>query len=392
MIMLKRKIKENIKKLAIYSTAYGIPNYLRSKRIYNKILWLLFIITSSCTSSYYVYDAIVEYFDNKVVTQIKTKYEQPLRFPAVTICSYEKDSFINKTLEELILNCTFDNELFNKNFFETIDTTIGKCIRFNTGNNMSLVLNSTFGGLDDSFSCSIMALDGLNIWIHDQTAPPKLSYKNNHYGNRILASSGFYTQIVIDKVVQQQLSFPFNDCYDDITLFKYNKTIIDFIFKNREVYSRNRCYELCFELDYLEKKKCNCLVNLGNVWDYCWQIVENKEYDTCTWLHKQRFYKKNIIDKCVQYCPIECKTSSYLFEISSLAIKSNFTRFKIYYRELKYTHITQEPKVILINLIANVGGAFSLFIGLSFISIFELIEIFIEILFIFLSHYKVNLI
>ena len=43
----------------------------------------------------------------------------------------------------------------------------------------------------------------------------------------------------------------------------------------------------------------------------------------------------------------------------------------------------QEPKILLTDLVSNIGGTLGLFLGISFLSFIELFELIIEILFIF---------
>ena len=53
----------------------------------------------------------------------------------------------------------------------------------------------------------------------------------------------------------------------------------------------------------------------------------------------------------------------------------------VYYDDLKYTLINQIPKVEIAGLVSNIGGTFSLFLGLSIGSFLEIIEILIEFIF-----------
>lgn len=40
----------------------------------------------------------------------------------------------------------------------------------------------------------------------------------------------------------------------------------------------------------------------------------------------------------------------------------NLTRFKVYFKSLKHTTMTQEAKTKFVNLISNIGGTFGLLI------------------------------
>ena len=66
--------------------------------------------------------------------------------------------------------------------------------------------------------------------------------------------------------------------------------------------------------------------------------------------------------------------------IFSTPLKGNEIKILVYYESLKYTLISQQPKTQLLNLIPNIGGALGLFIGISFLSFIEIIELFIEII------------
>jgi hypothetical protein len=54
---------------------------------------------------------------------------------------------------------------------------------------------------------------------------------------------------------------------------------------------------------------------------------------------------------------------------------------RIYYDDLKYTWINQQPKIELFGLISNIGGSLSLFVGISFISFLEFFEITFEFIY-----------
>jgi len=86
--------------------------------------------------------------------------------------------------------------------------------------------------------------------------------------------------------------------------------------------------------------------------------------------------------KCKEYCPLECDSVSY-----SLAIEQNnenlgSSSFSIKYDEFKYTLYSEIPKTEIFGFISNIGGILGLFIGCSFVTLFEIGELIIEILFI----------
>ena len=62
-----------------------------------------------------------------------------------------------------------------------------------------------------------------------------------------------------------------------------------------------------------------------------------------------------------------------------------YTEIKVFYKTLKYTSILQQAKTRPEELVSNSGGYLGLFVGLSFISLFEITEIIFEIFFIRLA-------
>ena len=104
-------------------------------------------------------------------------------------------------------------------------------------------------------------------------------------------------------------------------------------------------------------------------------------------------------------CPLQCETSNYMFMTSfskfpsyfyarrliesNNLIKSKFSpknityqdlansliSVDIFFEDLKTTSIDSNVKMSIVDLITNIGGAMGLFLGVSFLSLVELIEI-----------------
>jgi hypothetical protein len=66
-------------------------------------------------------------------------------------------------------------------------------------------------------------------------------------------------------------------------------------------------------------------------------------------------------------------------------------KLRVYYQSLKYTSITQIPKTKVFDLISNLGGTLGLFIGVSFVTLFEFGELLIECFFLIFETRKSKL-
>jgi hypothetical protein len=148
-----------------------------------------------------------------------------------------------------------------------------------------------------------------------------------------------------------------------------------------QLYNQEKCFDLCFDLNFIESNPCNCTnTTIGYVYNDCVDEskASSKAISLCSKEYLKNFFLKNILDKCSRYCPMECQIITFNYQVSSLSLY-NKTRLRIFYRTLKHTMITQEPKMLILDLVSNIGGTFGLFIGVSFITLIELTEIIIEI-------------
>lgn len=388
-------ILQNISQLLTESTALGVPKIFRSKRIFLKLYWLFFFLFGSFATLFFIQDYIINYLQYEVVTKIESIYQQPMTFPTVSFCAKNSSAFVNKKLSEILLFCLFnlDNscKLDPENFFESFKSQhLHMCYRFNSGKNLSghsiPILNSTVSGWDSSLKLQfpLQFNAGLFIWIHDASSAPRpVEYYNSYMGNTILVSENTETHLAVHKTVEEKLGTPYNQCYKDVNIFPGNKTIINFIASQNQTYKQTKCFELCFEIDYLNRNPCNCTNSkLGNVWLDCFINFENRKLFSCTFMDKTNFFKKSVIESCELYCPLECDTLTYTVTQTSFLDK-NRSIINIYFENLQYTSIRQLPKISAIELASNLGGLLGLFVGLSFASLFEIGELLIEALFIY---------
>jgi len=386
---MKRKILE----LVETSTAYGLPNISRSKRLFNKFFWVTFLVLSVTLSSYYIFSDLVDFYNYELVTTVKTDYDQPTQFPTVSFCSkYSNDEFnpLIKDSKKLNYNSDVDVTENPENHHEQFMTPYyGKCYRFNSGRNMTNhsipIKNSYSGGPYDSYWLSINETESLVVWIHNKSSLTKINR------NMIDLSAGLLNNIEVERTFESKLEEPFNNCLKDVSKFKNNKTLINYFLNQNLSYSQEECLDLCFDLFYIQENPCQCKkAELGNVFENCFFTEEKQNYSGCTWKYRSNFIKANLVEKYSEYCPLECDSMSFTFYISTSNRKqyTNDTNLRIYYKSLKYTSITQQAKVKWQQLISNLGGYLGLFVGLSFASLFEITEIIIEIIYILLRKKK----
>lgn len=120
------------------------------------------------------------------------------------------------------------------------------------------------------------------------------------------------------------------------------------------------------------------------------------------------FFITDVAKKCSD-CPLECDSEFYAITTSSLdyptkvyaemlakqmpilnrfnnntpsyeRLKQSILSVNINYNQLSYTNIKESQKITILDLATNIGGTMGLFLGISFISFFEIIMLIIELI------------
>jgi len=408
MIDSKREI---IKDILSRSNAHAVPRIIKSKNIYLKILWLFFFLVGVGGCIYFLVRTFTAYLSFTKLTSIDVIIDEPSIFPTISICNRRNQSLTLDKISYCQINYDSSDCKNNLNkYFESFnDSYYGQCIRFNSGKDFkgdptNLIKNyyeSSNYGLWLNFKIdSTDRFNKLVVIIHNHTIPPL-----NMANEDIKVSPGRTNYIQVERTFIQKLGEPYNNCLKDSNTFKKNKTLIEYLAKSDRSYNQKQCFELCFNLKYFEKNPCNCTSNesWSEIFEKCY--VEEKKFTSlfnCSEKFRIDFSRNHLFKKeCADYCPLECDSikysiSTYTLEypisgIISLEDKqkfdSNFNNYDdvqksfysliIYYKDLKYTLLKDEPSMILADLISNIGGLLGVFIGYSFVSFIEFFEILI---------------
>ena len=409
------KIKERSYELLLLSSAHGLPRLLKAKKLFFTLMWLLFLLSSILMGSYFVINTILDYLNFNTTSNIKIINEQRAQFPTLAFCSYPKS---NASLNETILRLRFDavDEYDAGSLMEEFnDDYYGKCFRFNSGKNAYNqtidILSSDVAGFENGFNLNVYLsvprmydFIEMILFIYNHSLPPLNLYNSGYW-----IKTGSWNYFEIERVFIENLDRPYSDCLMDISLFNSNKSLIDFILRqNDRIYTQKDCFDMCGYMFTMSESDCKCGSSLDTFFTQCY-INSSKRNCTREYL---KYFRKNLqMKKCLDFCPLECNSMNYAIntynehmptsgnitqkENVSIDTTGQFRKFKtyeevnrnfiglrVYYKNLMYSIITQTPKIAPYNLIANIGGIWSLYLGISFISIIEMIEIVLEIIFI----------
>ena len=71
--------------------------------------------------------------------------------------------------------------------------------------------------------------------------------------------------------------------------------------------------------------------------------------------------------------------SACVYACLKFEVNRNYIGIYVYYKDLTYTLISEAPNSEIFDLISNIGGLVGVFLGISFLSFVELIEILFEV-------------
>jgi amiloride-sensitive sodium channel subunit alpha/amiloride-sensitive sodium channel subunit gamma len=116
----------------------------------------------------------------------------------------------------------------------------------------------------------------------------------------------------------------------------------------------------------------------------------------------------SIIPNCISKCPLECNSTEITYKLNSQAssgvgyvdsiienpaisydfdstpitvetASNKFVQLFIHYDSLKHTSSTDTPSMDIVTLLSNIGGTLGLFLGISALSVCELLHVLVEI-------------
>ena len=383
----KEKIIEKSIEIALGSTSHGIPNIFRNEKTCLKLMWLLLLLLGISTGIYTVINSINNYFNYDVVTSINVINEIPTEFPAVTFF-IRRNNKVKIPLNKLIKYCRFNSFSCDdlENYFKTnqdkfgfVSYTFKNQTSFLGGTNFALCIRLNLENI--TFDNSSI-YDGIRLIIHNST------YDSNYYEgsspNGFNLETGFQYEISIKRIFTYKLGQPYNNCLKDVkSIDSFDSDLFRYILKSTNYSYRQ---EDCFM--YYVGRELNKYLNISNKIDRWENILEeNPSYiDDLLKIYKS-LMEKGISKSLESDCPLECDSIKYEISHSfnKLIIKnetslSNKVQFIVFYERPEYTVIDQIAQMTVFDLMSNIGGNLGLFIGISFLSFAEIIELLVEII------------
>ncbi|CAF0980970.1 unnamed protein product [Brachionus calyciflorus] len=385
----------------------------------------IFPAITICNTNFFTSEYSTEFIKNLSLdfqTSAYFAYEKYLKLRQMITSSEELMSNSYKfgdSFEKLIVHCrllTIDCK--NKEYWNYYYHQIyGNCYQINTGrenlirvsrtgwyNSLSVILNiSLADGLEGLYAGS-----GAVVMIHNQTTSP---LSTDAFG----VSSGVETFVAISRQFKSSLPKPYSNCDGDTSDPNvFNSKLFKLISSKNISYNRKLCMDVCFQ--DLIIQECNCYF-LGSPFfgdKFINQCLNDVEYK-CMNSKIENDLKNSSIknDICQSQCPLECNSMSYKIFYSfndfineknnedlnnfynftgtnRRQMKNDLVSLYFYYETLNYEEMTEKESIDFVGLLSNLGGIAGLFLGISFLSLVEIIEIALQIFNFFITRKKVD--
>jgi hypothetical protein len=420
-VSLLIKLKQVGHNFASNLSVYGISKIARSSNSLVTLAWTMMLIFSAVLGIYITVRNINDYRKNEFITNVDivsmtegAESQKFVTFPAVTLCidkfmlvgEYNKNQTIQTIgvvhdmlpMKYFIYYSNYTNEMNRSvsvldqlEYFD-IPSNDMSCVRFN-----GLVNERVY-----SFKTNLMFEIGMN---NDFVLNPENSsiynaiflaekriYITDNYKKSLIESDfssleesyAWYEVIAENTLHIHKLGEPYNRCNKSVcATYRQINCIEECI--NKEIRTEHNCsipsyfkingLESCFERNlYFEYNE----PVLDMVIDAA--ALKNNHTKSMNKLINQ-YYKG-----CEINCTKECFVSKWNTPKKIKFVNNNYFELKVMLSEYAPLNITEIPKMTKFDLISDIGGTLSLFIGVSFFSIVELFEFFIEVIYAIASY------
>ena len=367
-----QKVNKEFKEWSLLTKFDCYSKIFQTKSFVLQLFWLsLFLIFTGLTA-YLLFKNITDYFAYETVSKIEIVYENPTKFPVVTICNsnpfttpiaeelisivsfsnygfefspldswsmisnysslyelvklntnrYEYGDVNRKLLgNEIIINkCLFKNQpcSIEKDFSWYFSYLYGNCLQFNKGlMNSSVLYETTTEGPTYGLSLILQMPPNQNKYPSLSGDGFKLYIHNQSFDPLLPAEinldMGKEIDVSISRTFSSKTPYPYSECQDSTMLTSYQ-----IIFKDlNKTYRQYDCFKMCSQQKINDICGCN----------YPRYLILNKNIPTCINLTQSNCVLTQISSfslsrECIEQCPLECNTITYDVELSSLEYPS----------------------------------------------------------------------
>ncbi|KAI8492335.1 hypothetical protein Bbelb_297880 [Branchiostoma belcheri] len=298
--------------------------------------------------------------------------------------------------EDLILQCTFDKERCSLDDFKmTQNAKYGNCFTFNHGDD-GVVRNTTKVGAEYGLKLTLSIESNEYVGLFGQDIGAKVTIHSVGStpfpeGNAINAKPGESTFVGLKRSSIKRLPYPYGDCTSHQER--------DALYGGR--YTYETCQHSCLQAALLHE--CGCSDELIAINSTLCSVL-NKTQECCRQDVRSRHEDGNLSCDCRQSCNedsyalwlssslwpsdsyvwyvlenIHTRSQAQNLPLNPDELRQNLARIHVYFRDLNYELITENPTYTEESLLSGLGGLLGLYVGLSVITVFEFINLLVDL-------------
>ncbi|CAC5424541.1 ASIC4 [Mytilus coruscus] len=357
-------------------------------RVIRSVCWAVVWLSSAAVLIYIIIAELMNYYSYPWISSTYIRLDQKPLFPVVTLAVCSGNAY-----DLSLTSITFDDDLIDISDVPVVEYTdfisydtvySGQCTsrRFNANGKMLTIRY----GRRTSLLIETRAKE-IQIAVHSPEEEP------NMYTDGITVGQDTETFIEVHRreyFDDKKYSFTFMYlwfCMKQLNSTKLNQYIAlpspftsygNQKCRENSDYSFIDCKRKCW--NELLLKQCGCTINRSGNGTYCFDIPEG---ELCAYLLRNDLRTKEPLSICA--CPPECKVITYDVVVSSTAKKYDDhvpnMMIRVFLKDFSTTVTEQVPKYVgVTSLLANLGGQMGLFLGASILTITELLEFIIFIM------------
>lgn len=381
------EVVEVVHEWASVASIHGVPFMVdKHFKLWRKLIWAVLVILAGTAMVFQINDLVSHYRQYRIVTSTFIESPADLDFPEIVICNLQSRSAlaINKTgirdpkneeeliaisrpITEFIVTAAFGGKELNppKDYFTPLVTERGVCWKFNTKQRVSVP--GAFPGAG-RYSDSAEGVAGL--------------YVSLHLGSKGNAAMVYTASENKTEVTQQPVVIANQNKFNVIGL---KRTRIERVTRKPwskcnasapvNSYTRESCRSECWHKASRVFRNCTVWGDTSqkDIMDYCPMIQQYGNGTTDEAM--QNFAEECDRENCLlPPCQEEFfSMQSSVIEIDSELSPYVFSFLSINYETMRVESITESRANTLPQLLASIGGAMGLFLGISTLSLVELV-------------------
>jgi len=310
-------------------------------------------------------------------------------------------------INDILISCYFNGQSCSGSDFSWFfDFNYGNCYTFNNNATnikkiskagpsygLQLELFTGIPGLQDLLASE----RGIYLAVTNNSALPLTRYDG------IKLSVGQATNVRVKRTFVSNLPAPFSSCRSDTTSILPTDNVIYKRTVQLNKYSLQLCYDLCLQ-KLFSMPTCNCSDPTLPQFDQSLPVCNTNSKLSCANQVRDRFDTTPISASCSSYCPAPCSYATYDTQASSSGYPTSYyysilastpnlqnkfqsvslnesvvrgavLKVNVFYDSLNYLTLIDSQTVTIPSLFGTVGGNLGLFLGMSILTLFEILDL-----------------